>query len=336
MKIRLAINGFGRIGRCIIRTLFENNRTNEFELVAINDINEDLSILSHILQYDSVHGFFNHKVTNEDRELIIDSQRIKTFDIKNPELLPWKDLDIDLVLECSGVFTTREKSNKHLIAGAKKVLISAPGDKNVDATIVYGVNHQIITPQMKILSNASCTTNCLAPIVKVLHNEFTIECGLMTTIHSYTSDQVLLDNYHPDYHRSRSAALSIIPTKSGASKAVGLVIPQLNGKIDGVSVRVPVPNVSLVDFSFNSYKQPTASDINQVITEASNDYLSGILAVSNIPLVSCDFNHNKHSSIFDLTQTIVQNKMSKVFSWYDNEWGFSNRMLDTALYMFNC
>ncbi len=336
MSIRVAINGFGRIGRCVIRSLFESNRTHEFELVAINDLSKDLGIMSHILQYDSVHGYFNHKVTNDDNNLIIDDHYIKILNQHNPENLPWRDLEIDIVLECTGAFTTREKANKHIIAGAKKVLISAPGDKNVDATIVYGVNHQIITSEMSIISNASCTTNCLAPIAKVIHENFGIESGLMTTIHSFTSDQVLLDNYHSDPRRSRSATLSMIPTKSGASRSVGLVLPELDGKIDGFAVRVPVPNVSLIDFVFYSQKQTTVNEVNQAIINASNGYLSRVLAINNKPLVSSDFNHNKYSSVFDVTQTMVQGKMNKVLSWYDNEWGFSNRMLDTTSYIFNC
>lgn len=331
MSIKVAINGYGRIGRCVLRALFEAKRTQEIQIVAINDLGKDLAVQAHVTQYDSVHGYFPHKVEHTQESLVIDGYEIAFFHERDPHLLPWGQLNIDVVLECTGIFTSKEKAKAHLSAGAKKVIISAPGGEDVDATIVYGVNHKLLTKEMKVISNASCTTNCLAPVAQVLNDVVGIESGLMTTIHSYTSDQVLTDNYHSDMHRARAAALSMIPTKTGAAKAVGLVLPELNGKLDGLAIRVPTPNVSLVDLVFTANRATTKDEINQAMVKASQGYLKGVLQVSDKPLVSIDFNHNPYSSIFDLTQTKVSGKLVKVFSWYDNEWGFSNRMLDNVV-----
>lgn len=341
MAIKVAINGYGRIGRCILRALFELKRTNDIELVAVNNLGSDIAVNAHITKYDSIHGHFNYEIETHHDQLVIAGQKIKFFNQRDPKLLPWKQLDIDVVLECSGAFTSKEKASAHLAAGAKKVLISAPGASaqgadDVDATVVYGVNHHILTPDMTVVSNASCTTNCLAPVAQVLNNLVGIESGLMTTIHSFTSDQMLLDNYHSDLHRARSASLSMIPTKTGAAKAVGLVLPELKGKLDGLAIRVPTANVSLIDLTFTAKRDTSTEEINQAIIKASQEKLKGILSVNHLPLVSCDFNHNPHSSIFDTTQTRVSGRLVKVFSWYDNEWGFSNRMLDNALELMNC
>lgn len=336
MAVKVAINGYGRIGRCILRALFEANRTHEIELVAINNLQGDVAINAHITEYDSIHGHFNHRVEYDKDHLIINGHKIKFLAERDPELLPWAQLGVDVVLECTGVFTSKAKASKHLTAGAKKVLISAPGGDDVDATVVYGVNHNILTKSMTVVSNASCTTNCLAPIAKILNDLVGIENGLMTTIHSFTSDQVLLDNYHSDMHRARAATLSMIPTKTGAAKAVGLVLPELNGKLDGLAIRIPTPNVSLVDLVFQAKRDTTKEEINHAIAEASAaTQFRGILAVNSLPLVSSDFNHSPFSSIFDATQTRVSGRLVKVFSWYDNEWAFSNRMLDNALVLGN-
>jgi len=335
MAVKVAINGFGRIGRCILRALYESNRTHEIEIVAVNDLGKDIAIHAHLTQHDSVHGLFNHKVERSDDGIIIDGHKIKFFAERDPNILPWKDLGVDVVLECTGVFTSKEKASTHLNAGAKKVIISAPGGNDVDATIVYGVNHHLLTKEMTVISNASCTTNCLAPVAKTLNDLVGIENGLMTTIHSYTNDQVLTDSYHSDMLRARSATMSMIPTKTGAAKAVGLVLPELNGKLDGLAVRVPTPNVSLVDLVFTAKRETSKEEINHAITEAANGKLKGVLGLSNGPYVSIDFNHNPHSSIFDLTETRVIGKLVKVFSWYDNEWGFSNRMLDNTIALLN-
>jgi glyceraldehyde 3-phosphate dehydrogenase len=331
MAIKIAINGFGRIGRCILRALYESNLTEKIKVVAINDTGDDIAIHHHLLKYDSVHGMFNANVELDNNSIIINGDKIDFFSQRDPKMLPWNELGIDVVCECTGIFTSKLKSSAHLEAGAKKVLISAPGGDDIDATIVYGVNHQIINQHMSVISNASCTTNCLAPIVKVLNDTIGITHGLMTTIHSYTNDQVLTDSYHSDIRRGRSATMSMIPTKTGAAKSVGLVLPELAGKLDGLSIRVPTPNVSLVDFTFSAKKDTTKDEIHQAIINASNGYLKGILAVSDKPFVSIDFNHNSYSSNFDLTQTKVFGNLVKVFSWYDNEWGFSNRMLDVIL-----
>lgn len=331
MAIKVAINGYGRIGRCILRALYEQNKNTEVKIVAINDMGSDINIHALLTRRDSVHGMLNHEVTPTENGIKVAGDEIKFFAQRDPSLLPWKDLGIDVVLECTGVFTSKEKASAHLKAGAKKVIISAPGGDDIDATIVYGVNHHLLTKEMTVISNASCTTNCLAPVAQVLNNLVGIESGLMTTIHSYTNDQVLTDSYHSDALRARSATMSMIPTKTGAAKAVGLVLPELNGKLDGLAIRVPTPNVSLIDLSFIAKRETNKEEINQAITKAANDNLKGILAVNNEHLVSIDFNHNSHSSIFDSTQTRVNGKLVKVYSWYDNEWGFSNRMLDNVV-----
>ena len=335
MAIKIAINGYGRIGRCVLRALFEGKHANDIELVAINNLGKNIEINAHITQYDSVHGYFKHKVEINNDYLVIEGKKIKLLSERDPKLLPWKELGVDVVLECSGVFTSKAKASAHLEAGAKKVIISAPGGDDVDATVVYGVNNQILTKNMTVISNASCTTNCLAPVAQVLNELVGIETGLMTTIHSFTSDQVLLDNYHDDMHRARAATMSMIPTKTGAAKAVGLVLPELKGKLDGLAVRVPTPNVSLIDLVFTAKRDTSVAEINEAITAAAEGRLKGVLSVNKLPLVSIDFNHNPHSSIFDATQTRVSGKLVKVFSWYDNEWGFSNRMLDNVIALMN-
>jgi glyceraldehyde 3-phosphate dehydrogenase len=335
MAIRVAINGYGRIGRCVLRALYESNRTNEIQIVAINDLGPDIKTHILLTQYDSVHGYFPHKVEEAEDSMNIDGHEIKFFAQRNPTLLPWANLGVDVVLECTGLFTSKEKAKAHLEAGAKKVIISAPGGDDVDATIVFGVNHNILTKDMAVISNASCTTNCLAPVAQVLNNLVGIESGLMTTIHSYTNDQVLTDSYHSDARRARSATMSMIPTKTGAAKALGLVLPELSGRLDGLSIRVPTPNVSLVDLTFTANRATNKEEISHAFVEAANGKLKGILSVNHEPLVSIDFNHNTHSSIFDMTQTRVIGKLVKVFSWYDNEWGFSNRMLDNVVALMN-
>lgn len=330
MTIRVAINGYGRIGRCILRSIFENNRQNQFEIVAINDLS-GIELTAHLTRHDSTHGHFAGEVAIEGDMLIVNGHAIKVTAERSPENLPWKDLDIDLVFECTGHFTTREGAEQHIKAGAKKVLISAPG-KGVDATIVYGVNHHVLKPSDTIVSNASCTTNCLAPVVKPLQDGIGIEYGLLNTVHAYTKDQMLLDGSHKDLRRARSATQSIIPTKTGAAAAVGLVLPELAGKLDGFAMRVPVLNVSVIDFTFTALRETTVEEVNQLVRQAK----SRILQINDDPLVSCDFNHNPASAIFDATQTKVFGKLVKVVAWYDNEWGFSNRMLDTAYQMMNC
>ncbi|MFN7094103.1 MAG: type I glyceraldehyde-3-phosphate dehydrogenase [Burkholderiales bacterium] len=335
MTIRVAINGYGRIGRCVLRALFESKRTHEIEVVAINSSGKDIAINAHLTQHDSIHGYFPHKVEVGYDSLNIDGHKIKLISQRDPHLLPWAELGIDVVLECTGAFTSKEKASIHLKAGAKKVIISAPGGDDVDATIVYGVNHHLLTKDMTVISSASCTTNCLAPVAHVLHDLVGIETGLMTTIHSYTSDQVLIDNYHSDMHRARAASMSMIPTKTGAAKAVGLVLPELKGKLDGLAIRVPTPNVSLIDLVFTAKRSTNKEEINAALLAAATDKFKGILAINTLPLVSIDFNHNPHSSIFDATQTRVSGKLVKIFSWYDNEWGFSNRLLDNTVALMN-
>ncbi|PJD94223.1 MAG: type I glyceraldehyde-3-phosphate dehydrogenase [Legionella sp.] len=330
MAIRIAINGYGRIGRCIVRALFEYQKQNEIELVAINDLS-GLNVTAHLTRFDTTHGTFASEVSVEADMLVIDGQRIKILAERDPTKLPWKELNIDVVLECTGYFTERESAMKHLQAGAKKVLISAPG-KEVDATIVYGVNHQSLKATDTIVSNASCTTNCLAPVVKPLNDAIGIESGLLNTIHAYTNDQMLLDSSHSDLRRARSATQSIIPTKTGAASAVGLVLPELAGKLDGFAMRVPVLNVSVIDLTFIAKRDTTEEEVNNLVRSAQ----SSVLKINDDPLVSCDFNHNPASSIFDATQTKVLGRLVKIVSWYDNEWGFSNRMLDTALHMMSC
>ncbi|ABZ76635.1 glyceraldehyde-3-phosphate dehydrogenase, type I [Shewanella halifaxensis HAW-EB4] len=330
MTIRVAINGYGRIGRNVLRALYESEKNYPIKIVALNDLG-DASINAHLTKYDSVHGRFNAKVEHTDDAIFVNEDKILTFQERDPSKLPWKELDIDVVFECTGIFTSKESVQSHLDAGAKKVLISAPG-KNVDATVVYGVNNDVITSDMTVISNASCTTNCLAPFAKPLNDEIGIESGLMTTIHAYTNDQRLSDVYHTDLRRARAAAMSMIPTQTGAAAAVGLVVPELAGKFDGLAVRVPTVNVSLVDLSFIAARDTSVEEINAIIEKAASVApLSEVLAVNHEPLVSIDFNHNPFSSNFDATQTRVNGRLVKVMAWYDNEWGFSNRMLDNAV-----
>ncbi len=330
MSIRLAINGFGRIGRNVLRALYESGYRDRLQVVAINDLG-DLDTSAHLFRFDSVHGRFPGEVSASDQHLIVNGDIIAFSSAKEPADLPWRKLGVDVVLECTGRFTSRSTAQMHLAAGAKKVIISAPGE-DVDATVVYGVNHQVIHAGMQIISNASCTTNCLAPVAKVLNDAVGIEQGMMTTIHSYTNDQVLLDLNHKDIYRARSATQSMIPTKTGAAKAVGLVLPELKGKLDGMAVRVPTINVSLVDFHFLARRDTNADEINALIQNAAvQGPLRGILCYNEEPLVSVDFNHTPASSHFDATQTRVSGRWVKVMAWYDNEWGFSNRMLDNAL-----
>lgn len=331
MTIRVAINGYGRIGRNVLRALYENDYRNDMQVVAINDLG-DADINAHLTQFDSVHGRFPGTVQSRGDRLIVNDDEILAFSMRDPADLPWKDLDIDVVLECTGLFTDRSKAQAHINAGARRVIISAPG-KNVDATIVYGVNHESLLPSHHIISNASCTTNCLAPLAQALHNNLGIEHGLMTTIHAVTNDQALTDVYHSDVRRARSATLSMIPTKTGAASAVGLVLPELEGKLDGMAVRVPTANVSLVDFTFTARRATTKEEINMLVNAASMNDEFGVLEVNRLPLVSIDFNHNPASCIFDATQTRVDGNLVKVLAWYDNEWGFSNRMLDNTRYL---
>lgn len=330
MTINIAINGYGRIGRNILRAIFESNQQKDFKIKAINDLG-DTKINAHLTRFDTTHGRFNKTVkVGSDNNLIVEDQEIQVLSERNPAALPWGKLGIDIVFECTGLFASRNKSQAHLEAGAKKVLISAPAGSDVDATVVYGVNHHLIKPTDKIISNASCTTNCLAPLVKPLHEKIGIIGGLMTTIHAYTNDQVLTDVYHEDVRRARSATQSMIPTKTGAAQAVGLVLPELKGKLDGFAMRVPTINVSVVDLTFNAERETSLEEIHQILKEASEGELKGVLEYNEEPLVSVDFNHNPASSIFDATQTKVIGNLVKLTSWYDNEWGFSNRMLDTA------
>ncbi len=329
MTIRVAINGYGRIGRCVLRSIFEHDRQNEFNVVAINDLS-GIKTTAHLTRYDSTHGRFQKSVEIEDNKLVVDGHPIQITAERDPALLPWKALDVDLVFECTGRFTQREAALKHVSAGAKKVLISAPGE-GADATIVYGVNHRILKNSDIIVSNASCTTNCLAPVVKPLHDAIGLSYGLLNTIHAYTKDQLLLDGNHQDLHRARSATQSIIPTKTGAAKAVGLVLPELAGKLDGFAMRVPTLNVSVIDLTFIPERPTTVDEVNAIMIRAQND----VLHINSEPLVSCDFNHYKASAVFDTTQTKVLGSLVKVVAWYDNEWGFSNRMLDTAFYMMS-
>jgi glyceraldehyde 3-phosphate dehydrogenase len=335
MAVKIAINGYGRIGRNVLKALYESNRTDELQIVAINDLGDSKSN-AYLTKYDSAHGTFPFEVEANEDSLTVDGDEIKVFAQRDPEQLPWGDLGVDVVMECTGFFAKRELASKHLKAGAKKVVISAPAGTDIDATIVYGVNHQTLSSDHEIISNASCTTNCLAPLVKPLHEFIGVESGIMNTIHSYTNDQVLTDVYHSDLRRARSATQSMIPTKTGAAAAVGLVLPELAGKLDGFSVRVPTINVSLVDLSFIASRPTSVDEINSVIKEASSGALKGVLDYSDGPLVSIDFNHNPASSTYDATLTKVQEgTLVKVCSWYDNEWGFSNRMLDTTLALVN-
>lgn len=331
MPVKVAINGYGRIGRNVLRALYEAKRTGEIAIVAINDLG-DANTNAHLTRHDTAHGKFPGTVAVDGDCMVVNGDRIRVLAKRNPAELPWGELGVDVVLECTGLFTTKEKASAHLKAGAKKVVISAPGGKDVDATIVYGVNHQSLKAAHTVISNASCTTNCLAPLVKPLHEKLGLVQGLMTTIHAYTNDQVLTDVYHEDLRRARSATMSMIPTKTGAAAAVGLVLPELNGKLDGFAMRVPTINVSVVDLTFTASRPTTVDEVNGILKAASEGELKGILGYNTEPLVSVDFNHDPRSSIFDATQTRVGGgTLVKVLSWYDNEWGFSNRMLDTTL-----
>lgn len=329
MTIRVAINGYGRIGRNILRALYERTKRPDIQIVAINDLG-DVATNAHLTRYDTTHGKFPGKVEVEENYLIINGDKIRVVAERDPKKLPWKELNVDVVYECTGIFTSKEKASAHIEAGAKKVIISAPAT-DVDATIVYGVNDHILKATDTIISNASCTTNCLAPLVKPLHEKIGIVSGLMNTVHSYTNDQVLIDVYHKDLHRARAATHSMIPTKTGAAIAVGLVMPELNGKLDGFSIRVPTINVSVVDLTFVAKRDTTVDEVNAILREASsNGPLKGVLEMNDLPLVSVDFNHNPASSIVDTAHTKVMGNLVKVLSWYDNEWGFSNRMLDVT------
>jgi len=331
MTIKVAINGYGRIGRNILRAHYEGGKKHDIQIVAINDLG-DVKTNVHLTKYDTAHGPFPGTVTVDGEYMVVNGDKIKVLANRDPSKLPWGELGVDVVLECTGFFTTKEKASAHLAGGAKKVIISAPGGKDVDATIVYGVNHGVLKASHTVISNASCTTNCLVPLVKPLHDKLGLVSGLMTTIHSYTNDQVLTDVYHEDLRRARSASQNMIPTKTGAAAAVGLVMPELNGKLDGFSIRVPTINVSLVDLTFIAKRATTVDEVNGIMKEAAAaGPLKGILEYSTEPLVSSDFNHNPASSTFDSTITkVAEGTLVKVFAWYDNEWGFSNRMLDTT------
>ncbi len=330
MTIRVAINGYGRIGRNILRAHYEGGKKNDIQIVAINDLGNAQSN-AHLTRFDTAHGKFPGTVTVEGDNMIVNGDQIRVFAQRNPAEIPWGELNVDVVLECTGFFTTKEKASAHLNGGAKKVIISAPGGKDVDATIVFGVNQNVLKSTDTVISNASCTTNCLAPLVKPLHDKIGLETGLMTTVHAYTNDQVLTDVMHEDLRRARSATQSMIPTKTGAAAAVGLVLPELNGKLDGFAIRVPTINVSLVDLTFIAKRDTTADEVNAIMKAAADGALKGILTYQTEPLVSVDFNHNPASSNFDATLTKVSGRLVKVSSWYDNEWGFSNRMLDTTV-----
>jgi glyceraldehyde 3-phosphate dehydrogenase len=331
MPTKIAINGYGRIGRMVLRSLYEGGRRSEIQIVAINDLG-DAGTNAHLTRHDSAHGPFPFDVSVDGDALVVDGDRIRVCAERDPGKLPWKELDVDVVLECTGFFASKEKASPHLAAGARKVVISAPAGKDVDATIVYGVNHQTLEAGHTVISNASCTTNCLAPLAKALNDAVGIESGLMTTIHAYTNDQVLTDVFHKDLRRARSATQSMIPTKTGAAAAVGLVLPELDGKLDGFAMRVPTINVSVVDLTFQASRATTVDEINAAVKSASEGALAGVLAYTDEPLVSIDFNHNPHSSIFDSSLTkVLEGTQVKVCSWYDNEWGFSNRMLDTTM-----
>ena len=335
MPIKVAINGYGRIGRNIVRALYESGRTNEIQIVAINDLC-DSNTNAHLTQYDSVHGKFPFEVNVDGDCIVINGDKIKVFSERDPSKLPWAELGVDVVHECTGFFTSKAKASAHITAGAKKVIISAPGGDDVDGTIVFGVNHDTLKASDTVISNASCTTNCLAPIVKPLNDVIGIEYGLMTTIHSYTNDQVLTDVYHSDLRRARSATQSMIPTKTGAAAAVGLVLPELAGKLDGFAMRVPTINVSVVDLTFQASRDTSKAEIDEILTAASKGALKGILDINERPLVSIDFNHNPASSIYEEPLTkVLGGRLVKVLSWYDNEWGFSNRMLDTTIAFVN-
>jgi glyceraldehyde 3-phosphate dehydrogenase (phosphorylating) len=331
MPVRIAINGFGRIGRNVLRAIVESGRK-DVEVVAVNDLGP-VETNAHLLRFDSIHGRFPHEVKVEGDSINVGDGKIKVTAIKDPSTLPWKELGIDIAMECTGIFTTKDKCSAHLAAGAKRVLVSAPAD-GADITVVYGVNHDKLARNHLVVSNASCTTNCLAPVAKVLNDAIGIDKGFMTTIHAYTGDQPTLDTLHKDLYRARAAALSMIPTSTGAAKAVGLVLPELKGRLDGVSIRVPTPNVSVIDFKFVAKRATTSEEVNGAIERAAKQELKGILSFTRYPNVSTDFNHDPHSSIFHMDQTkVMDNTLVRVMSWYDNEWGFSNRMADTAAAM---
>ena len=331
MTIKVAINGYGRIGRNVLRAHYEGGKKHDLAIVALNDLGSP-ETNAHLTRYDTVHGKFPGKIQVDGDAMVVDGDRIKVFAQRDPSQLPWGTLGVDVVMECTGLFTTKEKASAHLKGGAKKVIISAPGGKDVDATIVYGVNHQTLKASHTVISNASCTTNCLAPLVQPLHQKIGVVDGLMTTVHAYTNDQVLTDVYHEDLRRARSATMSMIPTKTGAAAAVGLVLPELNGKLDGYAIRVPTINVSIVDLSFIAARDTSVEEVNRIMKDASETGpLAGILRYNNAPLVSVDFNLDPASSTFDATLTKVSGRLVKVSSWYDNEWGFSNRMLDTTV-----
>ena len=331
MTIKVAINGYGRIGRNILRAHYEGGKKHDIEIVAINDLG-DVKTNVHLTKYDTAHGKFPGTVNVDGDCMVVNGDKIKVLAQRDPAKLPWGELGVDVVLECTGLFTSKEKASAHIAGGAKKVIISAPGGQDVDATVVYGVNHNVLKASHTVISNASCTTNCLAPLVKPLHDKIGIVAGLMTTIHAYTNDQVLTDVYHEDLRRARSASQNMIPTKTGAAAAVGLVLPELNGKLDGYAIRVPTINVSIVDLTFTARRPTTVEEVNTIMREAANGSLKGILDYTTEPLVSSDFNHNPASSTFDASLTkVAEGSLVKVGSWYDNEWGFSNRMLDTTV-----
>ena len=334
MTIKVAINGYGRIGRNVLRAHYEGGKKHDIEIVALNDLG-DARINAHLTRHDTVHGRFAGTVEVDGDAMVVNGDRIRVLATREPSQLPWAAMGVDLVHECTGLFTTKEKAGQHLKAGAKKVIISAPGGKDVDATIVIGVNDDVLRKEHTVVSNASCTTNCLAPLVKPLHHAIGLVNGLMTTIHSYTNDQVLTDVYHEDLRRARSATQSMIPTKTGAAAAVGLVMPELAGRLDGYAIRVPTINVSIVDLSFIAARDTTVEEVNRIMKAAAQGPLRGILAYCDEPLVSVDFNHDAHSSVFDATLTKVSGRLVKVSSWYDNEWGFSNRMLDATVALMN-
>lgn len=332
MPIKVGINGYGRIGRTVLRAIYEHARRDEIVVTAINT-SHPIKDEAFFTRFDSVHGRFNADVTHDESNMYVNGDRIRIFADRNPANLKWSDAEVDVVFECTGKFTTKAAASAHFTGGAKKVLISAPGGEDVDATIVYGVNHDKLTKDMTVISNASCTTNCLAPVAKVLNETVGIENGLMTTIHAYTNDQNIVDGHHKDLRRARAAAMNMIPTGTGAAKAVGLVLPELKGKLDGFAMRVPTSNVSVVDLSFIAKRDCSKEEINAVLKAASEGAMKGVLGYNEEPLVSIDFNHTPFSSIYDSTQTKVNGRMVKVLAWYDNEWGFSNRMLDTAIAM---
>jgi len=335
MTIRVAINGYGRIGRNILRAHYEGGKKHPIEIVALNDLG-NAETNAHLTRYDTAHGRFGGKVEVDGESMVVNGDRIKVLAMRNPAELPWGQLGVDVVLECTGLFTSKERAGAHLKGGAKKVIISAPGGKDVDATVVFGVNHKTLKNSHTVISNASCTTNCLAPMVKALHDRIGVVQGLMTTVHAYTNDQVLTDVYHEDLRRARSATMSMIPTKTGAAAAVGLVLPELNGKLDGFAVRVPTINVSLVDLTFTAARATTVEEVNAVMKAAANGEMKGVLEYTQAPLVSIDFNHNPASSIFDASLTkVTGGTLVKALAWYDNEWGFSNRMLDVTVALMN-